>query len=108
MTLPVSLVLVAVGAILVWGVTSEAEGLNVDAIGVVLMVVGLLGFVLSLIFWDRWGWGAWRGRGAYADGGYVRRRRVVSDAAPAAPVRRSAVVEEEFDDYPAPGAPPPP
>ena len=53
MTLPVSLVLIAAGAILVWGVTTDTEGLNVDAIGVVLMVVGLLGFVLSLIFWDR-------------------------------------------------------
>ena len=91
MTLPVSLVLIAAGAILVWGVTTDAEGLNVDAIGVVLMVVGLLGFVLSLIFWDRSGWGAWRG-GAYAQGGHVRRRRVV-DAEPAAPVARERVVE---------------
>ncbi len=106
MTLPVSLLLIAVGAILVWGVTTDAEGLNVDAIGVVLMVIGLLGFVLSLIFWDRWGWGAWRGRGAYAEGGYVRRRRVV-DAEPAPPVARSRVVEEEVDDAPPVGPPPP-
>jgi hypothetical protein len=106
MTLPVSLILIAVGAILVWGVTTDAEGLNVDAIGVVLMVVGVLGFVLSLIFWDRFGWGAWRARGAYADGGYVRRRRVV-DAEPAAPVARSRVVEEEVDEGPPAGPPPP-
>jgi hypothetical protein len=107
MTLPVSLLLIAVGAILVWGVTTDAEGLNVDAIGVVLMVIGLLGVVLSLIFWDRWGWGAWRARGAYADrGGYVRRRRVV-DAEPAAPVARERVVEEEVDAGPPAGPPPP-
>ena len=106
MTLPVSLILIAVGAILVWGVTTDAEGLNVDAIGVVLMVVGLLGFVLSLIVWDRWGWGAWRARGAYAEGGYVRRRRVV-DAEPAAPVGRERVVEERVDEAAPPGPPPP-
>lgn len=105
MTLPVSLVLIAVGAILVWGVTTDAEGLNVDAIGVVLMVVGLLGFVLTLIFWDRWGWGARRG-GPYAEGGYVRRRRVV-DAEPAAPVARERVVEERVDEAAPPGPPPP-
>jgi hypothetical protein len=106
-TLPVSLVLIAIGAVLVWGVTTDAEGLNVDAIGVVLMVVGVLGFVLSLIFWDRWGWGAWRARGAYPEGGsYVRRRRVV-DAAPAAPVERSRVVDEEVDEVAPPGPPPP-
>jgi hypothetical protein len=105
-TLPVSLILIAVGAVLVWGVTTEAEGLNIDAIGVVLMVVGLLGFVLTLIFWDRWGWGAWRGRGAYPEGGgYLRRRRVV-DSAPE-PVSRSRVVEEEVDEAAPPGPPPP-
>ena len=105
MTLPVSLILIAVGAVLVWGVTTDAEGLNVDAIGVVLMVVGLLGFVLTLIFWDRWGWGAWRARGAYPEGGYVRRRRV-AEAQPE-PVARSRVVEEEVDDVAPPGPPPP-
>jgi hypothetical protein len=105
-TLPVSLLLIAAGAVLVWGVTTDAEGLNVDAIGVVLMVVGLLGFVLSLIYWDRWGWGAWRGGAQPAAGGYVRRRRVV--AAPAEPVTRTRVVEEEVDEVAPPGPPSPP
>lgn len=105
MTLPVSLILIAVGAVLVWGVTTDAEGLNIDAIGVVLMVVGLLGFVLTLIFWDRWGWGAWGARGANPEGGYVRRRRVVD--APQEPVARTRVVEEEVDEAAPPGPPPP-
>jgi hypothetical protein len=51
----VSIVLIAAGAILTWGVTTEAEGLNIDAIGVILMVVGILGLVLSMIFWSTWG-----------------------------------------------------
>ena len=45
---PVSLILIALGAILVWGVNAHAKGVNVDAVGVILMIVGLLGFLLSL------------------------------------------------------------
>jgi len=55
MGIPVSLILIAAGAILTWGVTQEPSGLNLDAIGVVLMVVGIVGLVLSLIFWSSWG-----------------------------------------------------
>lgn len=104
MTLPVSLVLIAVGAILVWGVTKDAEGINVDAVGVILMVIGLIGFLLSLLFWERWGWGGYRRRATYVEGGPTVRRRVVE------PASRTRVVEEEVDEYPQPPAagPPPP
>ncbi|HEV8602478.1 MAG TPA: hypothetical protein VGQ68_03685 [Gaiellaceae bacterium] len=69
MGLGVSLVVVAAGAILIWGVTGEAAGLDVDAIGVILMVVGLVGLVLSLIFWSSWGgWGR-RRRATYVEEG---------------------------------------
>ena len=85
--------LIAAGAILTWGVTTEAEGLNIDAIGVILMIVGLLGLVLSMIFWSSWG-GFLRRTATYVDDGY---------AAPA-PRRRSRTVVE--DDVP-PGPPPP-
>ena len=44
----VSLILVAAGAILLWAV-----GLGV--IGGILLAVGVLGIVLSLIFWSTWG-----------------------------------------------------
>ena len=54
MGLAVSLILIAAGAILTWGVTSEPSGLNIDAIGVILMVIGLVGFVLSLLLWQSW------------------------------------------------------
>ena len=95
MGISVSILLIAVGAILTWGVTAEAEGLDVNAIGVILMIVGLLGLVISMIFWSRWG--GFRRRSAYVDHGPVR------TTAPAAP-RRTTVVEEE--DV-APGPPPP-
>ena len=83
----------------------EASGIDVDAIGVILIVVGIIGFILSLIFWDRWGAGMpWGG---------TRRVRVVEGA----PVQRTVaapaqttVVEEEVDQPagPPPGEPPPP
>ncbi|HSP70877.1 MAG TPA: hypothetical protein VLN26_00820 [Gaiellaceae bacterium] len=44
----VSLILVAAGAILLWAV-----GLGV--IGGILLAVGVLGIILSLIFWSTWG-----------------------------------------------------
>ena len=95
MGISVSILLIAVGAILTWGVTAEAEGLDVNAIGVILMIVGLLGLVISMIFWSSWG--GFRRRAAYVEGGPVR---TTTTAAP----RRTTVVEEE--DV-APGPPPP-
>ena len=103
MTLGVSLLLVAAGAILVWGVTGEVQGIDVDAVGVILMVVGVIGFILSLIFWDTWGRGPVGRRVTYVEDGTPVRRRQVE-----APARR--VVEEEVEEYPGPppGAPPAP
>ena len=99
MTLPISLLLVAAGAILVWGVTSDPENLDLDAIGVILMVVGLLGFVLSLLFWDRLRFGPARRR-TYVEGDPSARRA-------AGYPTRTTVVEEEVEDAPPPGPPPP-
>jgi hypothetical protein len=95
MGISVSILLIAVGAILTWGVTTEAEGLDINAIGVILMIVGLLGLVISMIFWSSWG--GFRRRAAYVEGGPVR---TTTAAAP----RRTTVVEEE-DVAPGPPAP---
>jgi hypothetical protein len=66
----VSLLLIAGGAILVWGVNAEVGGLDVDAIGAILMVVGVIGLVLSLIFWSSWGGvGGGRRRSTYVEEG---------------------------------------
>jgi hypothetical protein len=54
--------LIAVGAILVWGVTGEVAGADVDAIGVILMIVGALGLLLSMLFWSSWGGPGYFGR----------------------------------------------
>lgn len=44
-----SLVLIAVGAILKFAVTASVSGVNLATVGVVLMVVGVAGVVISLI-----------------------------------------------------------
>ncbi len=46
-----SLLLIAAGAILAWAVEATLVGLDIVVVGVILMVVGSLGLVLSLLFW---------------------------------------------------------
>ena len=48
----VSLILIAVGAILAFAVTAEASGVDLDTVGVILMIVGGVGLVLSMVFWS--------------------------------------------------------
>lgn len=55
MGLGVSIFLIAVGAILTWAVNASVSGLELTTIGVILMIVGILGLVLSMIFWSSWG-----------------------------------------------------
>jgi membrane-bound ClpP family serine protease len=44
----ISIFLIAVGAILYFAVTKVVNGLNLGAVGVILMIVGVLGLVVSL------------------------------------------------------------
>ena len=55
MGIGVSLVLIAAGAILTWAVNATVSGLNIHTVGVILLIVGAIGFVLSLVFWSTWG-----------------------------------------------------
>ena len=55
MGMAVSLVLVAVGAILKWAVTGSPSGFDVRTVGTILIIVGLVCFQLSLVFWSSWG-----------------------------------------------------
>lgn len=55
MGIGVSLILVAVGAILTWAVTAEVSGVDLTTVGVILMVVGAAGALISLAFWSSWG-----------------------------------------------------
>lgn len=49
MTVGASLLLIAIGAILRFAVTSHLNGVNVGTIGVILMIVGAVGLVIGLI-----------------------------------------------------------
>jgi type IV secretory pathway VirB3-like protein len=55
MGIGVSLILIAAGAILAWAVDVSTSGVNLHLIGVILLVVGAIGCLLSLIFWSSWG-----------------------------------------------------
>jgi hypothetical protein len=72
-----SLFLIAAGAILTFAVEAQADGFDINTVGVILMIVGGIGLVLSLVFWESWG-------------GFHRRREEYSE-----PVERR-VVEREY------------
>jgi len=55
MGISVSLILIAVGAILTWAVTASVSGVDINVVGVILMIVGAAGLILSLLFWSSWG-----------------------------------------------------
>ena len=55
MGISLSILLFAVGAILTWAVSAEVSGIDITAVGVILMIVGAIGLVVSLIFWSSWG-----------------------------------------------------
>jgi len=50
-----SIVLIAIGAILAFAVDVAVSGVNLQAVGWILMIVGLIGLLLSMIFWSSWG-----------------------------------------------------
>ena len=82
MTIGASLLLIAIGAILKFAVTATVSGVDVQTIGVVLMVVGVLGLVLGLVL-------------------TTRRRRtdvVQTNDVPGAPVRRTTYVQDDPRD----------
>jgi len=69
MGIGVSLILIAIGAILTWAVSATTSGVNIHAVGVILMIVGAAGLLLSLMFWSSWGGPSWGRRRTYIDEG---------------------------------------
>jgi Co/Zn/Cd efflux system component len=66
MTIGTSLLLIAVGAILKYAVTAHVSGIDLQTVGVILMLIGILGLILSLLYTFVWSENA-------------RRRRAVAD-----------------------------
>jgi hypothetical protein len=78
MGIGVSLILIAVGAVLAFAVHVTASGFNVHTVGYILLAVGAAGALLSLLFWSSWG-GAGGRRTVIEDAPSARRRTVVED-----------------------------
>ncbi len=55
MGIGVSLLLIAVGAILTWAVSADVSGVDLNTVGIILMIVGAVGGLISLVFWSSWG-----------------------------------------------------
>jgi hypothetical protein len=79
MGLGTSLFLIAVGAILSFAVSVQTQGFDLHTIGLILMVVGAIGAVISLIFWSSWG-------------GFHSSRETVVDAGPSRRVYQDEIV----------------
>jgi hypothetical protein len=62
MPLGTSIFLIAVGAILRYAVTATVSGISLSTVGLILMLVGILGLVISLFYVL-----AWRPRGVGRD-----------------------------------------
>jgi uncharacterized membrane protein YidH (DUF202 family) len=67
-----SIVMIAVGAILRFAVSVTTTGFNLHSIGLILIILGAVSLVLSIVFWSSWG-------GFSGGGGYRRQRRVTQD-----------------------------
>ncbi len=90
MTIGAGLVLIAVGAILRFGIsTVSAHGIAVHVIGDILMAVGVLGVLLWLVVWAPW---ARSRRAAY--------RRPLPPEDEVVPTRRYPAGSRYEDEYP--------
>ena len=54
MTWATSLILIAIGAVLRFAVTATTSGVNIHTIGIILMIVGGVGFIISLLWMLNW------------------------------------------------------
>jgi Na+/proline symporter len=81
-----SILVIAVGAILRFAVSVTTTGFNLHTIGLILIIVGALGLLLSIMFWSSWG--------GFGHGGGYRRQRSVTRAS------TGGYVEDERSDKP--------
>jgi Domain of unknown function (DUF6458) len=92
----VSLFFVAIGLILALAVHPTNPGsVDVNTVGWILFVIGLVGFLLDLMLWSSWG------------PGYLRRTEAFDRAYPVrrGPRRRTVIEDEIAEPPPGPPAP---
>ena len=76
MGIGVSIFLLAVGAILAYAVDVSVSGLDLDTIGVILMIDGAIGLIASLLIFGRSGFGGRPVTETYVEDGPAGRRTV--------------------------------
>lgn len=76
MTIGTSLLLIAVGAVLKYAVTAHVSGIDLQTVGVILMLIGILGLILSLLYTFVWS-DRTRGRGRVVEREYEEPTRAV-------------------------------
>jgi hypothetical protein len=52
MSIGASIFLLVVGAILTFAVNVSTEGFNINTVGIILMIAGVIGLLMSLLFWS--------------------------------------------------------
>jgi predicted membrane channel-forming protein YqfA (hemolysin III family) len=82
MSIGASIFLLVIGAILTFAVNVTTEGFNINTVGVILMVAGVVGLLLSLLFWSNFS--------------PYRRRRVVDDTYPEERVVEERRIERDY------------
>jgi hypothetical protein len=97
MGLGIGIFLIAVGAVLAFAVHVTTSGIDVHAVGWILMVVGAFSVLLSMIFWSSWAGPAYFSRRrSYYDGPYDG---PVGPGGPAGPVGPPVTRETRVDRY---------
>jgi hypothetical protein len=79
MSIGASIFLLVVGAILTFAVNVDAEGFNINTVGVILMIAGVLGLLLSLLFWSSFSPYRRRSATPYPEERVVEERRIERD-----------------------------
>jgi len=99
MGIAVSLIVVAVGAILAFAVDPSGDpAVDPNAAGWIIMIVGIVGLILDVLLWESWGPRHMRRRRVAYEPGYPER--------PSSTAPRRTVVEHEVVE-PRAGPPPP-
>lgn len=73
----VSLILFATGAVLAFALKVDSPVVDLDAVGVILMLAGVVGFIVSLIMWNSWGGFSWGPFASTTERTVVRDREIV-------------------------------
>ncbi|HZD02679.1 MAG TPA: DUF6458 family protein [Actinomycetes bacterium] len=77
MSIGISIFLLVVGAILTFAVNVSASGFDINTVGIILMAAGILGLLLSLLFWSSFS--PWSRRRTTIDSPYDSDRRVLEE-----------------------------